>query len=190
MLWYPTKVEKRFPIPKSKIVSATIPQSKVVLSRTIVAHGLKVDALQIREQESIFIKDPGAVPNSQCVGGVAGRPGGRQLLWCRRHDGGDEVEADFSDAVEAFRLGLNSTPREPDLSAKRRGVGFACRNVRSFAMVGMLSLVVDVSWRYVDGGKRWSVRSGVQAWWVCEITGMLNLIPVWIDQEIVAKISK
>ena len=88
MRWYCVNVEKRLPIPASGLAMG---DPRKELQRlgvlTIVAHGIKVVSLQVRQQESVLGKVPGPVSYRHRVGVVGDGAWVRELVWRRRHDG-------------------------------------------------------------------------------------------------------
>ena len=75
--------------------------------RTVITHGIKVGALEIRQEKGILGKGPGPVSHRHGVRRVASSARRRKLVWCRRHDGDDVEEAKlrWSESIAVFHLG-------------------------------------------------------------------------------------
>lgn len=97
---------------------------------TIVLHRIEVKALQVRQEEGVLDKVPGAVANNHCVGRIGCRPRSRQRVG-RRHDGGHRKELPSDQGSKECKmtnvcrmsrndvLAANRSCREPRPSERR-----------------------------------------------------------------------
>jgi hypothetical protein len=57
---------------------------------TIVSHCVEISPLQVGEKERVFSEIPRSISHHHGIGVIADRTRRGELVWCRRHDGGDE----------------------------------------------------------------------------------------------------
>lgn len=56
---------------------------------TIVSHCVKIGPFQVGEKERVFGEIPRSISHHHGIGVIAHRARRGELVWCRRHDGGD-----------------------------------------------------------------------------------------------------